>query len=53
MNDLRCYVCGKPIDSWFRLVSMSENVDRVFVVSEKCFPLVEGDAMVAIKVKRV
>lgn len=53
MNDLRCYVCGKPIGSKFRLVSMSEGVDRVFIVDEKCVPRVKEDAKIMVLVKRV
>lgn len=29
---LRCYCCGEPVDKNIVLVSMSDNVDRVFVM---------------------
>lgn len=52
-SDLRCYVCGKPLGSQFMLISMSRNVDRVFIVhSGDCADQVVDDAAVAVEVRR-
>lgn len=55
MNDIRCYVCGKPIRKEFTLLAMSKGVDRVFVMhTGSCALRVrESDAVVEIKVRRV
>ena len=54
VNLLRCYVCGKPItDTSFRLVSLSKNVDRVFIVDNGCLDRVQDDAATAILVEHI
>lgn len=54
MNDLRCYVCGRVIPATsFRLVSMSDDADRVFIVDEGCAPRVQDDAKIMVLVERV
>jgi hypothetical protein len=35
-TSLRCYACGKPLGNAFWLVSMREDVDRVFTMDERC-----------------
>lgn len=52
INDLRCYVCGKPVGKHFVLLSMSKDVDRVFIVGEDCLARVEDDAKTAVSVGR-
>ena len=53
MNDFRCYVCGKPLHAVFNLVSMSKDVDRVFLVHDGCADqLNKGDAVTIAQVER-
>jgi len=52
MTDLRCYVCGKPLGAMFSLISMSKNVDRVFLVDGECVEEVRRDATVIVPVER-
>lgn len=40
---LRCYVCGRPLDSYIMLVSMSQDVDRVFVAHPICSQTMDAD----------
>jgi len=52
MNDLRCYVCGKPIGKIFTLASMSEeDVDRVFIIHSACAPRADY-LLLVVEVKR-
>lgn len=49
-NDLRCYVCGKPIENSLMLVSMQTDVDRVFVLHDgDCTEQVEAVVIVAVQ----
>lgn len=52
-SDLRCYVCGEPVESDFWLASMSRNVDRVFVVHNRHIDVVDDECPVKIHVRRV
>ncbi|HEY4723994.1 MAG TPA: hypothetical protein VII92_19225 [Anaerolineae bacterium] len=52
MNDLRCYVCGKAATEEFCVASMSQDVDRVFVIHVECVRRALDDLKVCIKVIR-
>jgi hypothetical protein len=47
----RCYVCGKPLDQYIMLVSLSQEVDRVFLAHPICSQRMD-DALF-LKVRRV
>ena len=42
---MRCYVCGKPLDATFYLLSMQEESDRVFVVGSECISRIDSQDM--------
>lgn len=48
---IRCYVCGKTITGNIALVSMSNNVDRVFTSDLECVKFL-SDVLI-IEVRRV
>jgi hypothetical protein len=39
----RCYVCGGGLKKRVRLVAMTLDIDRVFLVHEECYDLVKDD----------
>ena len=49
-----CYICASHIGKKFRLISMSESCDRVFILCNKeiCFEQVEDNHTVSTKVER-
>ena len=49
-----CYICASHIGKKFRLISMSESCDRVFILCDKqtCFEQVEDNYTVSTKVER-
>jgi hypothetical protein len=51
-NDFRCYVNGKKLGEEFYLVSMSHEVDRVFLLHPDNVARVRGEAETIIKVRR-
>ena len=48
-----CYVCGEPVGNSFRLFSMNDSTDRVFLVhEERCSDRVEEDENFVVRVRR-
>jgi len=46
-KDFRCYVCGEPVGASFKLVALTKEVDRVFVIhAGECVKRVEDAATI-------
>lgn len=42
---IRCYVCGTPLGMTFYLMTLLDDVDRVFLIDEDCLPQLDKDTL--------